>query len=222
MKLNKKLLLGTTLMMFGSLNASIITENNIAVANAEETTASEKEETTEKKSVTYFTTDQAVFGEPTPVTLQVPKGYSEDNEIIMALQELLNVDKVDENGEVVKDKDGNPVKEYATMGNENNLSVVYYGSVFSESDGAVIMLIVNKTGKVLQEFEVTLELKVAGEVIVPETTFGYRAEDYGALESGKVTPVTIPISSEFKELIENAKPEEVELTVKDYKEVKAQ
>lgn len=188
----------------------------------QEETSTNKAETTEttRRSITYFTEDAAIFGEPTQVSLQIPKSYSEDNDIIVGLKELFNIDKKDENGEVVKDKNGNPVKEYATMGKEREVTLVYYGSVFTEEQGTAIMLVVNKTGKTIEEFETTIELKIKDQTIIPETTFGYKAEDMGALENAKVIPVTIPIDSSLKETVESASPNDLQLIIKDYKEIK--
>ena len=101
-------------------------------------------------------------------------------------------------------------KEHPELGNQGSLSVNYTGATFSsnQQDYAVFLLI-NKAGfQIDKDFEFSLSWKYDGQFIYQHQRIGYKISDSGVLPDQSATILTLPISSEQKQIVETMTQEE--------------
>ena len=101
-------------------------------------------------------------------------------------------------------------KEYPDLGNQGSLSINYTGETFSSSKQEyAVFLLINKAGfQIDKDFEFSLSWKYDGQFIYQHQRIGYKISDSGALLDQSATILTLPISSEQKQIVETMTQEE--------------
>ena len=101
-------------------------------------------------------------------------------------------------------------KEHPDLGNQGSLSINYTGATFSSNQQEyAVFLLINKAGfKIDKDFEFSLSWKYNGQFIYQHQRIGYKISDSGALLDQSATILTLPISSEQKQIVETMTQEE--------------
>ena len=102
------------------------------------------------------------------------------------------------------------VKEHPELGNQGSLSINYTGATFSSNQQEyAVFLLINKAGfQIDKDFEFSLSWKYDGQLIYQNQRIGYKISDSGALPDQSATILTLPISSEQKQIVESMTQEE--------------
>lgn len=111
-------------------------------------------------------------------------------------------------------------KEHPELGNQGGLSINYTGATFSSNQQEyAVFLLINKAGfKIDKDFEFSLNWKYDGQFIYQHQRIGYKISDSGALPDQSATILTLPISSEQKQIVETmAQEEQMTLEMSDLK-----
>ena len=115
------------------------------------------------------------------------------------------------------------VKEHPELGNQGSLSINYTGATFSSNQQEyAVFLLINKAGfQIDKDFEFSLSWKYDGQLIYQNQRIGYKISDSGALPDQSATILTLPISSEQKQIVESMTQEEkMSLEMSDLKVTK--
>ena len=101
-------------------------------------------------------------------------------------------------------------KEHPELGNQGSLSINYTGATFSSNQQEyAVFLLINKAGfQIDKDFEFSLNWKYDGQFIYQHQRIGYKISDSGALPDQSATILTLPISSEQKQIVETMTQEE--------------
>lgn len=101
-------------------------------------------------------------------------------------------------------------KEHPDLGNQGSLSINYTGATFSSNQQEyAVFLLINKAGfKIDKDFEFSLSWKYNGQFIYQHQRIGYKISDSGVLPDQSATILTLPISSDQKEIVETMTQEE--------------
>ena len=101
-------------------------------------------------------------------------------------------------------------KEHPELGNQGSLSINYTGATFSSNQQEyAVFLLINKAGfQIDKDFEFSLSWKYDGQFIYQHQRIGYKISDSGALPDRSATILTLPISSEQKQIVESMTQEE--------------
>ena len=101
-------------------------------------------------------------------------------------------------------------KEYPELGNQGSLSINYTGATFSSNQQEyAVFLLINKAGfQIDKDFEFSLSWKYDGQFIYQNQRIGYKISDSGTLPDQSATILTLPISSEQKQIVESMTQEE--------------
>ena len=101
-------------------------------------------------------------------------------------------------------------KEHPELGNQGSLSVNYTGATFSSNQQEyAVFLLINKAGlQIDKDFEFSLSWKYDGQFIYQHQRIGYKISDSGTLPDQSATILTLPISSEQKQIVESMTQEE--------------
>ena len=101
-------------------------------------------------------------------------------------------------------------KEHPELGNQGSLSINYTGATFSSNQQEyAVFLLINKAGfQIDKDFEFSLSWKYDGQFIYQNQRIGYKISDSGALPDQSATILTLPISSEQKQIVETMTQEE--------------
>lgn len=111
-------------------------------------------------------------------------------------------------------------KEHPELGNQGSLSINYTGATFSSNQQEyAVFLLINKAGfQIDKDFEFSLNWKYDGQFIYQNQRIGYKISDSGALPDQSATILTLPISSEQKQIVETMTQEEkMSLEISDLK-----
>ncbi|MDG3028785.1 MAG: hypothetical protein V8T37_01970 [Streptococcus sp.] len=111
-------------------------------------------------------------------------------------------------------------KEYPDLGNQGSLSINYTGATFSSNQQEyAVFLLINKAGfQIDKDFEFSLSWKYDGQFIYQHQRIGYKISDSGVLPDQSATILTLPISSEQKQIVETMTQEEkIALEISDLK-----
>ena len=111
-------------------------------------------------------------------------------------------------------------KEHPELGNQGSLSINFTGSTFSSNQQEyAVFLLINKAGfQIDKDFEFSLNWKYDGQFIYQNQRIGYKISDSGALPDQSATILTLPISSEQKQIVETMTQEEkMSLEISDLK-----
>ena len=102
------------------------------------------------------------------------------------------------------------VKEHPELGNQGSLSINYTGATFSSNQQEyAVFLLINKAGfQIDKDFEFSLSWKYDGQLIYQNQRIGYKISDSGVLPDQSATILTLPISSEQKQIVETMTQEE--------------
>ena len=114
-------------------------------------------------------------------------------------------------------------KEQPELGNQGSLSINYTGATFSSNQQEyAVFLLINKAGfQIDKDFEFSLSWKYDGQLIYQNQRIGYKISDSGALPDQSATILTLPISSEQKQIVESMTQEEkMSLEMSDLKVTK--
>ena len=114
-------------------------------------------------------------------------------------------------------------KEHPELGNQGSLSINYTGATFSSNQQEyAVFLLINKAGfQIDKDFEFSLSWKYDGQLIYQNQRIGYKISDSGALPDQSATILTLPISSEQKQIVESMTQEEkMSLEMSDLKVTK--
>ena len=101
-------------------------------------------------------------------------------------------------------------KEHPELGNQGSLSINYTGATFSSNQQEyAVFLLINKAGfQIDKDFEFSLSWKYDGQFIYQHQRIGYKISDSGTLPDQSATILTLPISSEQKQIVESMTQEE--------------
>ena len=101
-------------------------------------------------------------------------------------------------------------KEHPELGNQGSLSINYTGATFSSNQQEyAVFLLINKAGfQIDKDFEFSLSWKYDGQFIYQNQRIGYKISDSGVLPDQSATILTLPISSEQKQIVETMTQEE--------------
>ena len=101
-------------------------------------------------------------------------------------------------------------KEHPELGNQGSLSINYTGATFSSNQQEyAVFLLINKAGfQIDKDFEFSLSWKYDGQFIYQDQRIGYKISDSGVLPDQSATILTLPISSEQKQIVETMTQEE--------------
>ena len=101
-------------------------------------------------------------------------------------------------------------KEYPDLGNQGSLSINYTGATFSSNQQEyAVLLLINKGGfQIDKDFEFSLSWKYDGQFIYQYQRIGYKISDSGALPDQSATILTLPISSDQKQIVKTMTQEE--------------
>lgn len=111
-------------------------------------------------------------------------------------------------------------KEYPDLGNQGSLSINFTGATFSSNQQEyAVFLLINKAGfQIDKDFEFSLNWKYDGQFIYQNKRIGYKISDSGALPDQSATILTLPISSDQKQIVETMTQEEkMSLEISDLK-----
>ena len=111
-------------------------------------------------------------------------------------------------------------KEHPDLGNQGSLSINYTGATFSSNQQEyAVFLLINKAGfQIDKDFEFSLSWKYDGQFIYQHQRIGYKISDSGVLPDQSATILTLPISSEQKQIVETMTQEEkMSLEISDLK-----
>ena len=114
-------------------------------------------------------------------------------------------------------------KEHPELGNQGSLSINYTGATFSSNQQEyAVFLLINKAGfQIDKDFEFSLSWKYDGQFIYQDQRIGYKISDSGTLPDQSATILTLPISSEQKQIVESMTQEEkMSLEMSDLKVTK--
>ena len=114
-------------------------------------------------------------------------------------------------------------KEQPELGNQGSLSINYTGATFSSNQQEyAVFLLINKAGfQIDKDFEFSLSWKYDGQFIYQHQRIGYKISDSGVLPDQSATILTLPISSEQKQIVESMTQEEkMSLEMSDLKVTK--
>ncbi|WP_231082297.1 hypothetical protein [Streptococcus parasanguinis] len=114
-------------------------------------------------------------------------------------------------------------KEHPELGNQGGLSINYTGATFSSNQQEyAVFLLINKAGfQIDKDFEFSLSWKYDGQFIYQHQQIGYKISDSGTLPDQSATILTLPISSEQKQIVESmTKEEKMLLEMSDLKVTK--
>lgn len=136
----------------------------------------------EEEGAIRLTPNQLVFGEINEVELIYPEGYSENNQIMDNIKQM--------------------VEQSPTIGNEGAVTLGYTGNfIQSETEAQGVFYIVNKLGGELKNVDFTASLYVKGEEIFSELAVEYRAEDFMVMPNNTLLPINLPIPIELVEVL---------------------
>ena len=101
-------------------------------------------------------------------------------------------------------------KEHPELGNQGSLSINYTGATFSSNQQEyAVFLLINKAGfQIDKDFDFSLNWKYDGQFIYQNQRIGYKISDSGVLPDQSATILTLPISSEQKQIVETMTQEE--------------
>ena len=101
-------------------------------------------------------------------------------------------------------------KEHPELGNQGSLSINYTGATFSSNQQEyAVFLLINKAGfQIDKDFEFSLSWKYDGQFIYQYQRIGYKISDSGALPDQSATILTLPISSDQKQIVKTMTQEE--------------
>ena len=101
-------------------------------------------------------------------------------------------------------------KEHPELGNQGSLSINYTGATFSSNQQEyAFFLLINKAGfQIDKDFDFSLNWKYDGQFIYQNQRIGYKISDSGVLPDQSATILTLPISSEQKQIVETMTQEE--------------
>lgn len=101
-------------------------------------------------------------------------------------------------------------KEHPELGNQGSLSINYTGATFSSNQQEyAVFLLINKAGfQIDKDFDFSLNWKYDGQFIYQHQRIGYKISDSGVLPDQSATILTLPISSEQKQIVETMTQEE--------------
>lgn len=101
-------------------------------------------------------------------------------------------------------------KEHPELGNQGSLSINYTGATFSSNQQEyAVFLLINKAGfQIDKDFDFSLNWKYDGQFIYQNQRIGYKISDSGVLPDQSSTILTLPISSEQKQIVETMTQEE--------------
>lgn len=101
-------------------------------------------------------------------------------------------------------------KEHPELGNQGSLSINYTGATFSSNQQEyAVFLLINKAGfQIDKDFEFSLSWKYDGQFIYQHQRIGYKISDSGTLPDQSATILTLPISSEQKQMVDAMTQEE--------------
>ena len=101
-------------------------------------------------------------------------------------------------------------KEHPELGNQGSLSINYTGATFSSNQQEyAVFLLINKAGfQIDKDFDFSLNWKYDGQFIYLNQRIGYKISDSGVLPDQSATILTLPISSEQKQIVETMTQEE--------------
>ena len=101
-------------------------------------------------------------------------------------------------------------KEHPELGNQGSLSINYTGATFSSNQQEyAVFLLINKAGfQIDKDFEFSLSWKYDGQFIYQDQRISYKISDSGVLPDQSATILTLPISSEQKQIVETMTQEE--------------
>lgn len=101
-------------------------------------------------------------------------------------------------------------KEHPELGNQGSLSINYTGATFSSNQQEyAVFLLINKAGfQIDKDFEFSLSWKYNGQFIYQHQRIGYKISDSGVLPDQSATILTLPISSDQKQIVETITQEE--------------
>ena len=101
-------------------------------------------------------------------------------------------------------------KEHPELGNQGSLSINYTGATFSSNQQEyAVFLLINKAGfQIDKDFDFSLNWKYDGQFIYQNQRIGYKISDSGVLPDQSATILTLPISSEQKQIVESMTQEE--------------
>ena len=111
-------------------------------------------------------------------------------------------------------------KEHPELGNQGSLSINYTGATFSSNQQEyAVFLLINKAGfQIDRDFDFSLNWKYDGQFIYQHQRIGYKISDSGVLPDQSATILTLPISSEQKQIVETMTQEEkMSLEISDLK-----
>ncbi|MEZ7646303.1 hypothetical protein O3632_09020 [Streptococcus parasanguinis] len=111
-------------------------------------------------------------------------------------------------------------KEHPELGNQGSLSINYTGATFSSNQQEyAVFLLINKAGfQIDKDFDFSLNWKYDGQLIYQHQRIGYKISDSGVLPDQSATILTLPISSEQKQIVETMTQEEkMSLEISDLK-----
>lgn len=111
-------------------------------------------------------------------------------------------------------------KEHPELGNQGSLSINYTGATFSSNQQEyAVFLLINKAGfQIDKDFDFSLNWKYDGQFIYQHQRIGYKISDSGVLPDQSATILTLPISSEQKQIVETMTQEEkMSLEISDLK-----
>ena len=111
-------------------------------------------------------------------------------------------------------------KEHPELGNQGSLSINFTGATFSSNQQEyAVFLLINKAGfQIDKDFEFSLNWKYDGQFIYQNQWIGYKISDSGVLPDQSATILTLPISSEQKQIVETMTQEEkMSLEISDLK-----
>ena len=101
-------------------------------------------------------------------------------------------------------------KEHPELGNQGSLSINYTGATFSSNQQEyAVFLLINKAGfQIDKDFDFSLNWKYDGQFIYQDQRISYKISDSGVLPDQSATILTLPISSEQKQIVETMTQEE--------------
>lgn len=111
-------------------------------------------------------------------------------------------------------------KEHPELGNQGSLSINYTGATFSSNQQEyAVFLLINKAGfQIDKDFDFSLNWKYDGQFIYQDQRISYKISDSGVLPDQSATILTLPISSEQKQIVETMTQEEkMSLEISDLK-----
>ncbi|WP_416200677.1 MAG: hypothetical protein ACFWUD_06900 [Thermocaproicibacter melissae] len=140
-----------------------------------------------------------------PLTFEIPKSMQEEGYSTENLESLKTL--------------SNLISEHPYIGAENDISVLYSGEQWRNSNGGqyTVFFVVNRTDKTFKNMSFNLTMKVADDTILDGKEIVLTEDDFGELKPYVAKPLYINLDSEHYNYLKNANNSNVKMSMSNFK-----